>query len=238
MIISKHNLSLWQLIKNDSKIPVLNNLHIAEDGSTVARNGKSLVVLSPVVEEIKENLKTLFKNQPLNQSISVSSELIKKVFDSIKQDKKFNGLLEHCDIEVNGTEVIFIFTDGIQQSEMKGKIYNREYIDYKANLNEALSNLTSNRIILDLNRLLSLLTTIHKIIPDNGGGEVPIFIEFTKKNDIIIRAINFKTGQRIIALMTSYIIEDKWLSLDDWENQFVTKKNKFTKKNKIKIKKR
>lgn len=230
MILSKSNLLVVGIVHPDKKIPVLNNVHIERDGSTVARNNKVLIMVSPVLPEVKEKLEAILPETEMNV-VTVSSGTINSVLKSLPSDRAFKGLLEHTDLDVEDG-VKFTLTDGKRNRSISGKKYARKYISYKEALADALSRInTGVQIVLDLNRLLLLLQTIKKICPDTSK-ELPVFIEFTNDNDIIIRALNPNNGQRVIALMTSYKgIEGKWLNYNKWEQTFFKKK-------KIKFKRR
>lgn len=209
LILSKSNLIIHELTAADKAIPVLNNVCIDKNGSTIAANGKVLIAVSPVPDNIK-------KNVPLQESKSsesvVSSETIKEVLKQLPKDMNFGGLLEYCDFD-NGT---FTSSDGRRKKKIEAKIYSRDYIPYNKIFRRA-SGKKSHRIVLNRKRLASLLKTIDKICPDSSG-ESAVYIEFTNENDIILKSINHHNGQRCIALMTSYKnIEGNWLEADEWE---------------------
>lgn len=244
MILSKSNLFVIEVTKPDTKITVLNNMHIEEDGTSVARNSKSIIMVSPVLPEIKEKLIKVLPEQSCSV-VTVPAETALSVLKSIGTDKQFKGLLEHTDLQTNDDgetleELKFTLTDGKRKRSISGKKYERKYIDYLTPLADALSNVnTGNKIVLDINRLILLLQTIKKICPDTSK-ELPVFIEFTNDNDVIIRAINPTNGQRVLALMTSYKgVEGKWLQLTDWERKyFRQKKEQKCSPRKIRIKKK
>lgn len=242
MILSKSNLLVVGITSVDKKMPVLHNVHVEGDGTTVARNNKALIMVSPVLPEIKEKLETILPESDA-EVVTIPSDTISSVLKSIPADKKFKGLLEHTDLHTNDelgalNEVNFTLTDGKSNRTISGRKYERKYIPYKEALAQTLERInTGTKVVLDLNRLILLLQTIKKICPDTTK-ELPVFIEFTDDNDIIIRALNPINGQRVFALMTSYKgIEGKWLNYNEWEKQFFNNnKEKTVCKKKVKRK--
>ena len=217
MILSKKNLLVVECISVDKQIPVLNNIHIAEDGSTVASSGRGLIAVSPVPDKIR-------KSVPVDDSGvdggTYASETIKQVLKNLPRDVQFGGLLEFVDLK-NGT---FTLTDGKRKHELIGKPYDRKYIDYQDVIQKAFENISSgSRVVLNLKRLIALLQTVEKICGDSVA-ETPIYIEFTKENDVIIMGESSKTGQQVIALMNSYKgIEGKWIVLNTWAKKIIDK---------------
>ena len=222
MILNKINLLIHELASIDKAIPVLNNVHITKDGSTIAANGKSIIAVSPVPSTLKENV-PLYETE--SDPVTISSESVKEILKNIPKDILFNGLLEHCD-QKNGE---FIISDGKRKKKIEAKTYQKNYINYKKVFRKASLSSRIHKIVLNRKRLIKLLQTMEKICPDSSG-ESAVYIEFSRDNDIILRSINHSTGQRCIALMTSYAgIEGKWMEADIWEKK-LTKKPRAVKK--------
>jgi len=227
MILSKKNLLVVECISVDKQVPVLNNIHVAADGSTIASNGRAIIAVSPVPENIKTSIPI---NETISGAVTFSSETVKKVLRNLPKDVQFNGLLEFVDLK-NDT---FTLTDGKRKHEVVGKVYDRNYINYKKVISNAFSKNNSEiRVVLNLKRLLALLGTVEKICGD-GVAETPVFIEFTKENDVLIVGESNKTGQQVIAVMSSYKeIEGKWIVLNDWAKKITNKFRKIFKKKRL-----
>lgn len=222
MIISKQNLLVVHTTKVDSAIPALDNVHIAEDGSTVGVGGKMLLAVSPVDGKIKEKLANILDEEG-EGGITISSETAKGILKRFgTADKKFDGILDHCNIEkIGGTDCRVTQTDGKRKDRFTGKVYRREFVPYKNVIRPAMVSVTgesdSKKIVLNLKRLLLLLQTIEKIAPDSSG-DSPVWIEFTDNDYIVIRGINMINGQRALGIMSSYTgVEGKWLEPNEWE---------------------
>lgn len=235
MIVSKANLLTVKVVKNDRAIPVLNNVHFAVDGSTVGCNGQAVLAVGPVPEQTKEDI-------PLEQTqgnarddeerfpaVTVSAESVGEVLKGIPRDTMFGGLLEFCDVSAGEDGVTFEWTDGKRKKRVEGKRWPRKYTNYQDVLKRVYNTrLTGkvHRVVLNLKRFMAILETLEKACPDSTG-QAPVWIEFSEANDIMIRTVNQKTGQRAVAVMSSYKgIEGEWLGEDEWERSFYKSKPK------------
>lgn len=217
MIISKSNLLCSEITKHD-KIPALNNVVLEPDGSTVGSNGKAMLLVGPVSEQVQQAFP--LKGGLADERIVVGEETAKEVLKNIPRDTRFGGVLEHCDVreDAERTEnVNFSITDGKRTRYIVGKKYDRQYIDYKSILSRVFKSKIDARVVVNLKRLISLLVTIDKCCPDSSGNQA-VYIEFSQDNDVLIRSANAKTGQRLIGIMQSYKgAEGQWLETDKWE---------------------
>lgn len=229
MIISKGNLKVVDMTAPDKNIPVLDNVLIEKDGTTVGANSRATLVVSPPAEEIRK--KVPLESSELAHGITVSSDSIRAVIKAIPRDAMFSGLLEHCDVADSGESgVSFTITDGKREHGIEGKKYPRRFIDYKTIVSEAVESKKIAKVAINRKRLIQMLKTIEAIIPDSNG-ESPIFLEFSENNDVLIRAVNPANKQRVIGVMTSYKdAEAKWLPFNDWEAQFISLKSLFPKR--------
>lgn len=239
MIVSKSGLLVVELTKADNKVPVLDNVHIEKDGTCVGSSGKSVLLVSPVLPETKKSLKNILQESG-NDEMTISADTIKTVLKNLPPDKQFGGILEHCNIDKRGNECKIQTTDGKRRRSIIGKLYNRGYLPFKKMVGLALSSSerkSGKRIVLNLKRLILLLSSIEKICPDTTN-ESPVWIDFTDDGQIVIRAINNTNGQRCIGIMTSYKgIEGQWLEADDWEQSFIEEKPEIKRKRRFKAKK-
>lgn len=241
MIISKQNLQAVHVTKVDKSVPALDNVHIAKDGSTAGIGGKMVVVVSPVEGEIKDKITNILPEKGKG-GLTISADTVRHILKDMPADRQFKGLLEHCNVErLEGNECRITLTDGKRRRNVVGKVYRREFLPYEKVIKTAMETCSTTggkRIVLNLKRMLLLLSTIEKVAPDTSG-DSPVWIEFTDQNYIIIRGINMVTGQRTIGVMTPYEgAEGKWLDPNDWELSFLDKPKILKTKKKIKHKKR
>jgi hypothetical protein len=246
MIISRSSLQVLNIIKND-KVPVLNNVHITQDGTVIGSNGKCIILVSPVTKEVRNNLKELIGDDPINdpKGVTISEEAGKDVLKNMPKDTQFKGLLEHVNVipdEEDHRAVEFKLTDGKRPKAIRGRRWERDYIEYQKVLDRVNRTKEVKRVVLNRKRLLSLLDTIDKACTDTSGNSA-VFLEFSEANDIIVRGVNYANGQRMIGVMQSYKgNEGEWLEQDEWEKKIwgigVQKENIKIKKISCKIPKK
>lgn len=214
MILSKSNL-LASMVSAVQKIPLLNNVFVRKDGTTIASNGKVLIAVAPPNEKICKAYP--IKDGKVNEEFLIGCESIGHVLKDIPRDTKFQGILEHCSVHLDGSDIHFKTTNGRVTRESNAKRLRLKWIDYKQILSRAMGKKSNVKIVLNKNRLLNLLTALDKICPDSSSFS-PVFIEFTEGNDVVFRCIHPKTRQRAVGLMTSYKgTEGKWVGENRWE---------------------
>ena len=255
MLISKQGLMVVHTTKADDKIPALNNIHIAKDGSTVGIGGKMFLAVSPISDKVRKKIGNIFEEKGTipDKGLTVNADSVKDILKSIPADRTYSGLLEHCNVEPikDGAEGAddtprkcrFTMTDGKERTSKTGKLYTRAYLEYKRLFAEAMKTCTLNeeatvgnkRIVLNLKRLIVLLEAIAQVAPDSSGDN-PVWVEFTKDNYIVIRAINMTMDQRAIGIMMPFTgVEGKWLEPNEWERGYLPSVRNDNKDNKDKV---
>lgn len=219
MILSKGNLQVVLVTKDDKNIPVLDNVYVAPDGSTVGSNGRVMLAVSPVKKKVEKSVPLEAGTVP-EEGVVLPSSFIKAVMRDIPKDREFGGLLEHLSVRAeNGEpEVTVKITDGKRAQSIKGRRFPREYIDYLEVFRNAFSTRKRGvRTVLNLKRLLSLLNAVDKICDDRSG-ELPVYLEFAEDGTIIVRATDFRTAQDVVGVMSAYHgIEGEWKKMSVWE---------------------
>jgi len=222
VILSKQNLQAAQIASIDKNIPLLGNVHVDKDGSSIASDRKTLLLVGPVEKEIKQRVVGALGPGGINFETTIPVETVKEVLKNLPKDNKFSGLLEHVKIEqaVN-QEIHFTLTDGKRHQFIKGKAYPKGYTEYKKVVKQVLAGRDNSlRLAVNRKRFINLLTAIDKICSD-ATGEAPLFLEFNPSGEIVIRAYNPRTGQRVIGIVFALSRdEEKWLPPSVWETKF------------------
>lgn len=218
MILSKGNLQAMHCTAKNP--PILNHVHFTEDGTSVAFDGKMLVAVSPVSDKTREVVP--LENSVGTGDVTVSVETVKEILKNMPSDKKFNGVLEHCDLDGEGK---FTLTDGKRLRSITGKIFSREFLDFRKVFAKAKASPVKQRVALNRERLTKLLEFLGKVCPD-GGNEVPVYLEFTEDGGVLARVEHLVTGQRALGYMTALqeAREGAWLEADGWEEGLAVKK--------------
>ena len=215
MITSKNALNVVTTTTADKNVKVLDNVHIEEDGSVVAANREGIVIVSPVVKQLRERIR-LDEGDSIG-SCTLSSDTIRDTIKFIGVDKKYKGLLEHCDIVRTPDGATITMFDGKRSKAMQVKVYPKDYFDYLSLVANVMKKKTTARVVLNRKRLKSLLDTLEKVCADSSDVS-PVDLEFTDTNAMIMRGVNGKTGQRVIAICRGFKT-DKWMEPNDWENR-------------------
>ncbi len=215
MIVTKASLSAVKVARRDKDLPVLDNVRIEKDGTTVACARNIVLAISPPAEA-RAAQAPVTSSGPLDSDITVPSEWVKGVLKEVKTDKTFDGLLEYVDVEKTAAGAAFRWVKDGEPQAMYPDLHSGSYIDYRKVFARSLTNRSGIRLKMNRVRLKALVDTLDKVAPDNG--EAPVYIEFTETGDMIMRATNDKTGQRAVAVMTHFSERgDDWLDPDEWE---------------------
>ncbi len=232
MIISKANLQAIAAVRTDKGAANLNVLYLEKDGSTYCVSQTALIAVSPVGEETRKKVSYLNETN-LEDTVILNGETVNDILRNMPRDTLFQGLLEHCDVDDNAKVTL---TDGKQQKEIKGIKQKMIPMPYRNVLRKMLNNKQMARSVVNLVRLKVLLEAVEKACGDQSG-ELPIYIEFSQSNDIIIRVDHPRHPQRVVAIMTSYKgAESEWISQDKWEKSLTGGEVEPKLKLKLKIK--
>lgn len=232
MILSKANLTAVIITADDKSVPMLNNLYVEADGTTVAANSRCMLAVSPVPDEVRGGLGYMEDSGSVG-NIIVAADTVKEVLRNMPRDTKFGGLLEYTDLKKGsgssgvsgGDGVTFRLRDGMRDRSIGAKIYSRTYFDYKSAFQKAAEAGAKARVVLNRKRLISLLETMDKICPDSSG-ESPVYLEITTADDILIKTEGHH-GQRVIGFMKAYQDgESNWLSENKWEAKMKKRKTR------------
>jgi hypothetical protein len=220
VIVTKASLSAVKVARRDKDLPVLDNIRIEKDGTTVACARNIVLAISPP-GEARAAESPVSNSGALDSDITVPSEWVKGVLKEVKTDKTFDGLQEYIDVRVERKETpepvaFFRWVQDGEPQVLCADLYDGQFIDYRSVFARSLNNRSGVRLKMNRVRLKALVDTLDKVAPDNG--EAPVYIEFTEAGDMIMRATNDKTGQRAVAVMTRYSERGgDWLDPDEWE---------------------
>jgi len=233
LILNKSSLLIVGLCTADKNISVLNTVRIEPDGTTVAANGRTLLLVSPLNDEVKKQVPLRETEKSLGDGVTLSADGVNEVLKLLPRDTLFGGLLEHCNVEESVEDshsVAVEVTDGKRKKILYCPKYRGQFLEYKEAVKESLNKKVVYRTILNRKRLSLLLKVIDQVCPDSTG-ESPVFIEFAEDGELIIKGINYRTGQRAIGFMSNY--RGNWLEESPWENRLrFSRVKRWAKRNK------
>lgn len=234
MILSKASLQVVLLCSSDKHSPLMNCICIEPDGSVVATNGKAVVSISPVATKICEAVPLPGKTPAdcLGQQIVLSADTVKEVIKAIPRDTQFKGLLEHCCVSLvskDESTVKIVINDGKRKNEITVRRIKDKYLTYKAifkNAYEATKSGYCATVIVNRKRWALICEVIDKVCPYDGDFS-PVYWEFAHDGNIMVRAENEFTKQRLIAVFNSADRfkndQDNWMELSTWELSLLRK---------------
>lgn len=232
MLLSKQNLLAVAITKRDNRVGALDNVHVTRRGVTVGCSGRSVLVVGPVLKKRKRGVPLPEKGTIGKDGLTISADTVRAVLKVLPRDTKYSGLLEHCNVarDKKDPEAVRVtVTDGSRTQRIEGKRYPLEFVAWRKLLRRVFkTRKESVRVVLNLDRLLTLMKTIQEVCGDSSA-EVPVYIEFTDQNDVVLRARSRSTGQRAMAVMASYLgKEGTWLEMAKWERRVCGIRNNNT----------
>lgn len=228
MILSNANLCVVQIALRDKSDPVLHQVRVEPDGTTVASDGSSFMVVSPVLE--RPPALPDFDGEDEAQEQVVREEgigLVPEVATQAKRDIPKGAL----GIEL-GFAVLTKCGEGRQASaeltttnlnrnlKVEGKKAKRRFPEWRQPLREGRSGTGTDaharRVCVNRKALIRLLNAIDSAAPDP---ENLVFIEIPEGDStgMVLRARNVVTGQSVVGLAMSMNTRGEWLELSEWE---------------------
>jgi len=220
MIVTKSSLLAVGIVKRDKDLPKLDNVVFEPDGTVVACARNVVIAVSP--PDYSKASEAPVVQTLLDRRIIVPAEYVRAVVKEVKTDKTFGGLTEYVDVyscaAAGNNEALFTWIRDGESQSLRADLYDGEYIPYRDIFKRSLTNprMTPVRVKMYRARLKTLCDTLDKIAPNDT--EAPVYIEFAMNGDMIMRAVNRRTGQRVVAVMTHYSERGgDWLLSNDWE---------------------
>lgn len=215
--------------------PVLHQVHIEGDGTTVASNGHAMMVVQPVEAEPQAMPEMEDECEVPDDGIGVDLEVIDETLSDLPKGNLSLELgfavLTEC--EPTTRTVQFTTTDLNRNKTVEGKLARARFPEWKGVLRRAkkaqvMSKQKQNlRVCVDRRELIALLQAMHTACPDPDN---PIFIEFVpgKEDDIggggiILRARAVHSDQRAIGYIRPVDTAGKWLQMNRWEKQVLAR---------------
>lgn len=219
MIVGKGALAAAAAVARVDDDPVV----LRGDGAVVAVNRFVAFASGPLPAEARSRV-------PLTEStlgapaLYLEPDVVSGVARDITKDRRFGGLLEHADVrtaDAGGDGRVEVeMTDGVRRRTQVLKRLPREG-DASAVLRELFTGDAAGvaHAVLNRKRLRAALDALDAAAPDTTG-EAPVWVEFSPVSGaVLLRVIDYRTGQRSAARIQSYRAEaGKWLERDAWES--------------------
>jgi hypothetical protein len=219
MLFSKANLTVQEVASKESTEIGINCVHLNNDGSTVAANGKVIMAVGPV-DPTKVHFPDVGKHSEPKRfgalGVSVPLDLIDKVMKNIPKDKRMS--LQHVAMteDRDPQKIKFTTTDMTHEQSVAGFPKREPFPEWEATFRRVRGE-NGTKICLNRGDLIDLLQAMESACPARGGHN-PIFIEINPEGKgLVLRCSNFESGQRVIGAITSLNTDGHWLPADTWE---------------------
>jgi hypothetical protein len=209
MLLSKSNLAVAAVASTNPYDGALNGVLIAEDGSTVASNGRVVLAVGPAREGV--GFPDVGPLASVGSGVVLRPEFVEEAEGIIPKDKRVSlqhvaiteardpGKVELCTIDKSGRE-----------RRVADRPKRERYPDWQGVIRKAGGSL---RVAVARGDLLSLLRAMERAAPDDGTS--PLFLEVGQRG-VVLRAASKETGQRVIGVAQGLRVEG-WLAQDAWE---------------------
>ncbi len=217
MLFSKANLQVTQVASKDAFDRALNGVLFDADGSTVAGNGRVMVAVGPVTQEVHFPQKAAEQIQPSAAGIVMSLDTVERAMKHMPRDKRTS--LQHVAMSRVSDPARIGFTSVNAKGDPTTNASlpkPHAYPPWRETV-QRVAGKQPLKICVNRSDLIGMLKTLESACPDKGGVN-PVFLEFgTEGNGIVARCINFDTQQHAIGVVTVYKTGGRWLDQDAWE---------------------
>lgn len=214
MLFSRANLAVTSVAAKNSPKRVLNGVHFAADGSTVAANGKMILAVSPVDESKVKFPDVGGVTEPGPDGVTISTEIVDQAIKNLPRERTPSSqhvVLTQCDKKVEFTTV-----DRVKELRVAGRPVPDRFPSWRDVLRKAKRSTVTGRVCLNRRDLIQMLEAVDSACPDKGS-ENPVFIEFGGEHDgIVMRSLNYETGQQAVGFVMPLDTGGKWLPQNDW----------------------
>jgi len=218
VILSKANLLAAEVASSSKDDARLNQLHVEEDGSTVASNAVVLMAVGPA-PKAPEGLPVLKQEEDPKESFGINPEDADTVRKALPKGSKSAGL-GYAIVTSDSTHAVGLMAHNAENAH--GIVCNKSrapFVEYKPALLRAKRKAKQGRVCVTRKQLLKLLKAM-----DSAGGdpEGVVFIEFgSETDDVLLRSASVETGQHIVGMITAVDTRGHWLAPDAWEKSIM-----------------
>ena len=217
MLFSKGNLIVRKIASKEVSDRSLNCVHFAEDGATVASNGKCLMAVGAVDSERMHFPDVGGDADVIMNGISVGLDIVDQTLKNLPKDKRVsmqNVMMTRCDSSL----VEFTCVDMNKEQRVAGKPVGERFPEWINILRGAKKKATLGKICVNRKDLIALLEAMDAA--GDSGDEGAVFIEFGEEDDaVMLRNVNHKTGQTVIGMVMPLYTGGNWIKNDAWSRK-------------------
>lgn len=213
MLLGRANLFVSGVASRDSKDTALSQVHLEPDGTTVASNGRAVLAVEGVDRE-SIHWPSMSEAEPGEEGVGLPLSIVSQALKNMPADKRTslqNAALTRCDNLVELTTL-----DMEKEQSVVGRAVSSRFPEWKGVLQDAGRKAKRARVCISRRDLMGILSAIDKAC--EGGPDSPVFIELGGEKDaVVLRGLNYATGQHVAGMIAPLDVEGKWPAPDTWE---------------------
>jgi hypothetical protein len=221
-LYSLANLLVVKVANKEKNLVRINCVHFAEDGSTVASDGSSFVVVEPVPSHVR--FPELSGGAvPGEGGVSVDLEIVEEVIRNVPKGKPE---MAFAVMTRNDEKVEFASFNLQMERRVAGAPKESRFPAWRSIIKEH-SKPGSIRIALYRKRLIELLQMMDAAAGSGDSANSVVQLEISgPKDGVTLLSFNPYTRQTIAALMLPIDTSGKWLPLSKWMRRLLGRKRK------------
>jgi len=249
MIVSKPNLQVIAVASKDEFDQGLNGLRLEPDGTTVggnsSREGVTMMAVSPAIRG-KARIPSVGEEAEIPASglvldLSLVEDVIKNMPKVKRPELQYAVMTKHQDAR----RCEFTTNDMRKEKKVSDIPKMVGYPDWRKVLQQVVAGPNGEgagdeesvaRVCVNRKYLINLLKALEASCPDKGDYN-PVWIELGKGGSgLMLRCVNWTTGQRAIGFIQAFTSREGWLEWSDWERKLwgvVKKVKKLLKRKKV-----
>lgn len=224
MLLHKSNLVIHILASSDKRDVQRHMLFVADDGTTVATNGKSLIAVEPLRAELMA-FPAMAEGVKLDGGVGLPLELVKRLLKDLPPLKLRK--LQCVDLQAyDGMLLTFAISDLEKENRLQGMKYGGRFVRWVTTLRRLVSRACRGRVCISRRSLMKTLEAMDKAADDKSN-ESPVFMEIGGRTDgIVLRTVNYETGQQIVGAVMPMDVGESWLKPSTWARKFLSAKRR------------
>jgi len=214
MLFSRANLAVAKIAAKGSAKRVLNGVHFSEDGSTVAANGRMVLAVGPVDASRVKFPDLGGDASPGAEGVTVETEVVDQAVKNLPRDRTPSA--QHVMMTECGGKVELTTVSRTREQRVAGRPVPDRFPSWRDVIRKAKRSASSGRVCLNRRDLIQMLEAVDSACPDKGS-ENPVFVEFGgEKDGIVVRSLNYDTGQQAVGFVMPLDTGGKWLPQNGW----------------------
>jgi hypothetical protein len=217
MFLSKSNMVVVEIASGDTQDGIFTGVHIAADGSTVANNKHAMLAVEPAPQSLVHFPNVGAMAAVPAGGVTADADVVRQALKNLPRGAGSEAMQYAALTDAVGGEVELCTAGKKMMQRVSAPSLMGQYPDWRSKVCMARGAAVRGRIAVNRRKLIALLKVLDAACPDPGGDNT-VFIEFGGEQDaMVMRAINYATGQHAVGLLMGLTTKGQWLDDSDWE---------------------